>query len=275
MTIKTPAFPYKLKAHHRADATLAVRALSRSRLSQLRAAILLGLTREIFGFQDRVCCIGGIPDSGQLDTVLVVDVDEEFESVIGHEEDMLPTGVSATGGIGTVLAAGGAKVVEDAITGTVNLGDEAVSGGANVSVTGNLSTAEDYATQGTRVDGNPLQGRPDSQGVVYGVRAGALANQLPMDDPRRLSAQHSPEVGREGGGAGIARRMKRMRSSKRMSRKSRSRIRNRSRNYVEDEDEEEQEQEKEKHDEEEQEQEQEQEKEEKQEEQQEKNEEQE
>ena len=35
--------------------------------------------------------VGGIPQSGQLDTVLVVDVDEEFESVIGHEEDMLPT----------------------------------------------------------------------------------------------------------------------------------------------------------------------------------------
>jgi len=83
------------QAHHRADATLAVRALSRSRLSQLRAAILLGLTREIFGFQDRVCCVGGIPDSGQLDTVLVVDVDEEFESVIGQGDEMLPTDVAA------------------------------------------------------------------------------------------------------------------------------------------------------------------------------------
>ena len=83
------------QAHHRSDATLAVRALSRSRLSQLRAAILLGLTREIFGFQDRVCCIGGIPDSGQLDTVLVVDVDEEFESVIGQGDEMLPNDVAA------------------------------------------------------------------------------------------------------------------------------------------------------------------------------------
>ena len=61
----------------------------------MRAAILLGLTREIFGFQDRVCCIGGIPDSGQLDTVLVVDVDEEFESVIGQGDEMLPEDVSA------------------------------------------------------------------------------------------------------------------------------------------------------------------------------------
>ena len=65
------------------------------RLSQLRAAILLGLTRDIFGFQDRVCCIGGIPGSGQFDTVLVVDVDEEFESVIGQGDEMLPPDVSA------------------------------------------------------------------------------------------------------------------------------------------------------------------------------------
>ena len=80
------------QAHHRADATLAVRALSRSGLLQLRQ-VLLGLTREIFGFQDRVCCIGGIPDS-TLDTVLVVDVDEEFESVIGQGDEMLPTDVA-------------------------------------------------------------------------------------------------------------------------------------------------------------------------------------
>ena len=48
--------------------------------------------------------------------------------------------MSSTGGIGDVLAAAGAKVVEDAVTGTVNLGDEAVSGTANVSVTGVVGT---------------------------------------------------------------------------------------------------------------------------------------
>lgn len=82
------------RALHRADAALPVRALSRSRLSQLRAAILLGLTRGIFGFEDRVCCIGGIPGSGQLDTVLVVDVKEEFDTVIAQDEAMLPADVS-------------------------------------------------------------------------------------------------------------------------------------------------------------------------------------
>ncbi len=80
---------------HRADAALAVRALSRARLSQLRAAILLGMTRGVFGLEDRVCCIGGIPGSGQLDTLLVVEVDEEFESVVAPGEEMLPNDISA------------------------------------------------------------------------------------------------------------------------------------------------------------------------------------
>ena len=78
----------------------------------LERLFLLGLTREIFGFQDRVCCVGGIPDSGQLDTVLVVDVDEEFESVIGQGDEMLPSDVSAESlerltAIATDLAIGG------------------------------------------------------------------------------------------------------------------------------------------------------------------------
>jgi diadenylate cyclase len=81
-------------ALHRADAVLVVRAFSRARLSQLRAAILLGMTRGVFGLEDRVCCIGGIPGSGQLDTLLVVEVDEEFESVVAPGEEMLPNDIS-------------------------------------------------------------------------------------------------------------------------------------------------------------------------------------
>ena len=50
------------------------------------------------------------------------------------------TGFAATGSVGDVLAAAGAKVVEEAVTGTVNLGEEAVSGTANVSVTGVTGT---------------------------------------------------------------------------------------------------------------------------------------
>ena len=63
----------------------------------------------------------------------------------------MPTGVSSTGGVGDALATGGAKVVEDAITGTVNLGDEAVSAGANVSVTGVNATGVSLDTDSTLV----------------------------------------------------------------------------------------------------------------------------
>ena len=49
-------------------------------------------------------------------TVLVVDVDEEFESVIGHGEDMLPQDVSAEAleritAIATDLAAEGRRKI--------------------------------------------------------------------------------------------------------------------------------------------------------------------
>jgi hypothetical protein len=49
---------------------------------------------------------------------------------------------------------------------------------ANVSVTSNVGRAEDYAYKNRRHAG-------DSEPVVFGVRAGALENQLPLDDPRR------------------------------------------------------------------------------------------
>ena len=83
----------------------------------------------------------------------------------------MPTGVSATGGIGDALAAGGAKVVEDAIVGTVNLGDEAVSAGAGVSVTGVSATSaiatDDHTTiihTVTVVSGNPSNHPAYNQG---------------------------------------------------------------------------------------------------------------
>ena len=74
------------------DTTIEVRSYSRHRLSQLRSAILIGLTRGLFSYADRLCCVGGLPGSNQLDTVCVVDVEREFQSVITRE-DLLPSSV--------------------------------------------------------------------------------------------------------------------------------------------------------------------------------------
>lgn len=70
-----------------------VRSFSSQRLSQARSAILIGLTRGIFKHNDRLLCIGGIPASNQLDTMMVVDIEREFQSVIDRENDLLPPSV--------------------------------------------------------------------------------------------------------------------------------------------------------------------------------------
>ncbi len=75
------------------DAVIAVRSYSSNRLSQLRSAVLIGLTRGVFKFNDRLCCIGGIPQSNQFDLLVVVDVEREFESVFMRQADLLPGGV--------------------------------------------------------------------------------------------------------------------------------------------------------------------------------------
>jgi len=74
-------------------AVIPVRSFSHSRLSQLRSAMLIGLTRGVIKHNERLCCIGGIHQSNQFDTVVVVDVEREFQSVFTRQTDMLPATV--------------------------------------------------------------------------------------------------------------------------------------------------------------------------------------
>ncbi len=75
------------------EASIEVRSFSRQRLSQARSAILIGLTRGLFSYTDRLCCIGGSPSSNQLDSILVIDIEKEFQSVIDRDNDLLPKSV--------------------------------------------------------------------------------------------------------------------------------------------------------------------------------------
>lgn len=75
------------------ETSIEVRSFSRQRLSQTRSAILIGLTRGIFKYNDRLLCIGGLPSSNQLDTMMVVDIEREFQSVIDRDNDLLPPSV--------------------------------------------------------------------------------------------------------------------------------------------------------------------------------------
>ena len=75
------------------DAVLTVRSFSSSRLAQLRSAVLIGLTRGVFKPDWRICCIGGIPQSNQFDSIVVVDIEREFRNLLAIDEQVLPSTV--------------------------------------------------------------------------------------------------------------------------------------------------------------------------------------
>jgi len=72
-----------------------VRSFSNQRMAQLRSAILVGLTRGVIAFNDRVCCIGGMTGSNQFDTLTVVDIEREFQTLLTGQNDLLPEDVKA------------------------------------------------------------------------------------------------------------------------------------------------------------------------------------
>jgi DNA integrity scanning protein DisA with diadenylate cyclase activity len=73
--------------------TIQVRSFSNQRLAQLRSAVLVGLTRGIVTFSDRLCCVGGMAGSNQFDTIVVVDVEKEFQTLLSGHTDLLPEDV--------------------------------------------------------------------------------------------------------------------------------------------------------------------------------------
>ncbi|WP_404422632.1 PTS sugar transporter subunit IIA [Nibricoccus sp. IMCC34717] len=70
-----------------------VRAFSNQRLAQLRSAMLVALTHGMLSFNDRICCLGGIAGSNQFDTLVVVDVEREFQTLLTGHNDLLPSDV--------------------------------------------------------------------------------------------------------------------------------------------------------------------------------------
>lgn len=74
---------------------LVVRSFSSHRMSQLRSSLLIGLMRGLIKPDERICCLGGLPGSDKLDSILVVDVAKEFPAVLARQgEKLLPDGVS-------------------------------------------------------------------------------------------------------------------------------------------------------------------------------------
>lgn len=76
------------------DNVIQVRSFSKGRLAQARSAFLVGITRGVFSLNDKICCIGGISSSDQFDTIVVIDMRNEFRALLADQEDFLPADVS-------------------------------------------------------------------------------------------------------------------------------------------------------------------------------------
>jgi diadenylate cyclase len=71
-----------------------VRSFSTQRMAQLRSAILVALTRGVIvSFSDRICCLGGVTGSNQFDTLAVVEIEREFQSLLTGQNELLPEDV--------------------------------------------------------------------------------------------------------------------------------------------------------------------------------------
>ncbi|MCF7688956.1 MAG: diadenylate cyclase [Cephaloticoccus sp.] len=79
--------------HREFNVTIQVRSFSSQRMAQLRSAILVALTRGVITFNDRICCVGGVAASNQFDTLTVVDIEREFQTLLTGQQDLLPEDV--------------------------------------------------------------------------------------------------------------------------------------------------------------------------------------
>lgn len=75
--------------------TLPVRLFSDERLTQLRSALLLGLVHGYIKADEKICCIGGLPHSDRLDTVVLLEVSREIQPIFSQNTDLLPKDVRA------------------------------------------------------------------------------------------------------------------------------------------------------------------------------------
>lgn len=80
------AFPSGVKPE-----VINVTSFATHRMSQLRAALFIGLMRGSIRPADRVCCLGGSDGSDKLDSLLVIEVAQEFPSMmVTHAKTLVP-----------------------------------------------------------------------------------------------------------------------------------------------------------------------------------------
>ncbi len=69
-----------------------VRTFSIERFSQLKSAVIIGMTRGIFNITDKICCIGGMKDSNLIDSLVILDISKHFSDIFS-QKNLLPESI--------------------------------------------------------------------------------------------------------------------------------------------------------------------------------------
>lgn len=78
------------KGDRRIKGFLQVPAIPASRTDQVKIGILLGLTRGIISRGDAVVCISGKPNNDVFDTIVVIDVEKEYDFFFATTQNLVP-----------------------------------------------------------------------------------------------------------------------------------------------------------------------------------------
>ena len=82
--------PEHYRNDRRVKAVIQISSGSGDRVGQLKLAMLLALTRGLIRRDERIICIAGLPGSGLLDTLVLVDAAREYQMLFSPEEVPLP-----------------------------------------------------------------------------------------------------------------------------------------------------------------------------------------
>jgi mannitol/fructose-specific phosphotransferase system IIA component (Ntr-type) len=82
--------PEQYRNDRRVKDVIQISSGSGDRVGQLKLAMLLALTRGLIGRDERIICIAGLPGSGLLDTLVLVDAAREYQMMFSPEDIPLP-----------------------------------------------------------------------------------------------------------------------------------------------------------------------------------------
>lgn len=68
------------------------RSFSAERFSQLKSAVIIGMTRGVFNLSDKLCCVGGIKDSNVVDSIVILDIAKNFSDIFA-QKNLIPESI--------------------------------------------------------------------------------------------------------------------------------------------------------------------------------------